>query len=106
MGRKPVPSESIICVERILVDQTDADQGIYLTISQIRKLVLDHYGVSISKETVTGYMDTLCGEVLANPKGVKDREGSALLPPYEFICVRGPKYNSPMRCAVRFRNRS
>ncbi len=106
MGRKPVPLESIICVERNMVDRTDVDQGIYLTISQIRKLVLDHYGVSISEETVTGYMDTLCGEVLANPKGVKDREGSTLPPPYEFICVRGPKFNSPMRCAVRFCNRS
>lgn len=101
MGRSSIPRETIVCIERIVLDESDADRGEYLTISKLRELLMHHYGIDVSKETVADCLETLASETLGLPRNVPDRADSPLAPSYELISLAGEKTNSPKRFAVK-----
>lgn len=104
MGRGSIPRETIVCIERILLDESDVDESDekhkYLTISKIRKLLADLYEIEVSKETVSDCLETLAKETLNSPKNITDGTNSPLVPPYKLISRAGKKPNSPKEYAV------
>jgi hypothetical protein len=64
MGRKPIPQETIVCIERILLDESEAGRGEYLTIAKIRELLIEHFEIEVSKDTVAYCLDALASEKL------------------------------------------
>lgn len=101
MGRTSIPRETIVCVERILLEHSDADRGEYLTIHGIRELLKDHYGIDVSKDTVADCLEALGSETLSVPRKVALRASSSLVPPYELESLLGEKTNSPKRFAAK-----
>ncbi len=101
MGRGSVPKETITCVERILLEETDFDRGEYLTYSRIGELLEEHYGISVSKDTIAGLLETLANDTLGRPRQVPDRTSSALAPSHKVMAVERKTPTSPFQYAIK-----
>lgn len=101
MGRKPIPQETIVCIERILLDESEAGRGEYLTIAKIRELLIEHFEIEVSKDTVAYCLDALASEKLKMPRNAPGDANSPLTSPYELISLAGEKPNSPKKFAVK-----
>lgn len=101
MGRGSVPKETITCVERILLEETDFDRGEYLTYSRIGELLEEHYGISVSKDTIAGLLETLANDTLGLPRQVPDRTSSALVPSHKVMAVERKTPTSPFQYAIK-----
>ena len=101
MGRGSVPKETITCIERILLEETDFDQGEYLTYSRIGELLEEHYGISVSKDTIAGLLETLANDTLGLPRQVPDRTSSALVPSHKVMAVERKTPTSPFQYAIK-----
>lgn len=101
MGRGSVPKETITCVERILLEETDFDRGEYLTYSRIGELLEEHYGISVSKDTTAGLLETLANDTLGLPRQVPDRTSSALVPSHKVMAVERKTPTSPFQYAIK-----
>ena len=98
MGRKAIPMETIVCVEHILLDRTDADRGELLKISEIGELLKEYYGVEVSDDAVRRAAGSLCSETLTSPKGAA---AGVFSPSFHFIRIDGRTPVSPKRYAVK-----
>ena len=101
MGRGSVPKETITCIERILLEETDFDRGEYLTYSRIGELLEEHYGISVSKDTIAGLLETLANDTLGLPRQVPDRTSSALVPSHKVMAVERKTPTSPFQYAIK-----
>lgn len=101
MGRGSVPKETITCIERILLEETDFDRGEYLTYSRIGELLEEHYGISVSKDTIAGLLETLANDTLDLPRQVPDRTSSALVPSHKVMAIERKTPTSPFQYAIK-----
>lgn len=101
MGRGSVPKETITCIERILLEETDFDRGEYLTYSRIGELLEEHYGISVSKDTIAGLLETLANDTLGLPRQVPNRTSSALVPSHKVMAVERKTPTSPFQYAIK-----
>lgn len=59
MGRKPAIKELPLLVERILLEYTDEDKDHSLSVTEIRKKLMEVYGVDVVDDSVRGALDAL-----------------------------------------------